>query len=191
MAELSTIARPYARAAFESASALRAVPAWSEALSRAAAVVSDARVKALIGNPHVPAVELTRVIYEISTGAVAPTNTPAPPPRAREELGNFLRLLAQNRRLPLLPEIALQFEALREEAENVASVEVRSARELTREQAQSLRVALERRLGRTVKLSARIDPSLLGGAVVQYGDFVFDGSLRRSLELMGSAISGA
>jgi F-type H+-transporting ATPase subunit delta len=191
MAEQSTIARPYARAAFESASAVHALGPWSEALSRAAAVMSDERVKKLIGNPHVPAMELTAVIYDLSAGAASPTDAPPASARSREELGNFLQLLAQNRRLPLLPEIALQFEALREEAENIATVEVRSARELTHEQAQRLRSALERRLGRTVKLSARIDPSLLGGAVVQYGDLVFDGSLRRSLELMGSAISGA
>src|SRR5215469_15489059 len=99
MAELSTIARPYARAAFESASALKALPIWSEALSRAAAVVSDERVKGLIGNPHVPAMELTRVIYELSAGAAAPAESPSAPPRAREELRNFLQLLAQNRRL--------------------------------------------------------------------------------------------
>lgn len=191
MAELSTIARPYARAAFESASAVQALPAWSEALSRAAAVVSDPRVKALIGNPHVPPLELTRMIYELSAGSASPPQTPPDSARSREELRNFLQLLALNRRLPALPEIALQFEALREDADHVATVEVRSARELTDEQAQRLRSALERRLGRTVKLSAQIDPSLLGGAVVQYGDFVFDGSLRRSLERMGSAISGA
>lgn len=191
MAELSTIARPYARAAFESASAVRALGHWSEALSRAAAVVSDVRVKALIGNPHVPVAELTRMIYELCAGAASPADSPPDSTRSREELRNFLQLLGQNRRLPLLPQIALQFEALREEAENVATVEVRSARELTHAQAQALRSALERRLGRTVKLSAQIDPSLLGGAVVQYGDFIFDGSLRRSLERMGSAISGA
>lgn len=191
MTELSTIARPYARAAFESASALQVMGAWSEALSRAAAVVSDERVKRLIGNPHVPAMELTGVIYELAVGTAAAAGKRAEASGAREELRNFLQLLAQNRRLPLLPEIALQFEALREEAENVATVEVRSARELTHQQAQRLRSALERRLGRTVKLSAQIDPALLGGAVVKYGDFVFDGSLQRSLELMGSAISGA
>jgi F-type H+-transporting ATPase subunit delta len=191
MAELSTIARPYARAAFESASALHALPSWTEALARAAAVVSDVRVKALIGNPGVPAAELTRMIYELSAGAASPADAPPAASRSRDELRNLLQLLAQNRRLPLLPEIALQFDALRADAENIATVEVRSARELTHEQAQRLRAALERRLGRTVKLSAQIDPALLGGAVVQYGDFVFDGSLRRSLELMGSAISGA
>jgi F-type H+-transporting ATPase subunit delta len=191
MAELSTIARPYARAAFESASAVHALGPWSQALSRAAAVVSDERVKALIGNPHVPPLELTGMIYDLSAGSEAPRQTPPDSERSREELRNFLQLLALNRRLPVLPQIALQFEALREDAENVATVAVRSARELTHEQAQSLRVALEHRLGRTVKLSAQIDPSLLGGAVVQYGDFVFDGSLRRSLERMGSAISGA
>jgi len=154
-------------------------------------VVKDQRIKVLIGNPHVPAMELTAVVYDLSAGAAAPEGKSSKQARVREELRNFLQLLAQNRRLPLLPQIALQFEALREDSENIATVEVRTARELTHEQAQTLRSALERRLGLTVKLSAQIDPTLLGGATVQYGDFVFDGSLRRSLELMGSMISGA
>jgi ATP synthase F1 delta subunit len=243
MAELFTIARPYARAAFESAQAIGRLSEWSAALARAAAVVSDERVLALIGNPRVQESELTQMIFELASGAAAPsTDAPAAAisssgtakaasagttgsvkarggsptgrkapaaqtvamerapslvaatstqaVRSREELRNFLQLLAQNRRLRLLPEIAAQFENLRADAENFATVEVRSARELTSEQGQRLQRALERRLRRTVRLHTRIDPALIGGAVVQYGDFVVDGSLRRALERMGSEISG-
>jgi F-type H+-transporting ATPase subunit delta len=223
MAELSTIARPYARAAFESARAIAGLSEWSTALARAAAVVQDERVGALIGNPRVQEAELTQMIFELATGVAAASLAAVPaatssssaavPSRAktrgagpagrkaaaaaapqatssRQELRNFLQLLAQNRRLPLLPEIAAQFESLRADAENFATVEVCSARALTSEQAQRLQRALERRLQRTVRLHTRIDPALIGGAVVQYGDFVVDGSLRRALERMGSEISG-
>jgi F-type H+-transporting ATPase subunit delta len=193
MAELSTIARPYARAAFESATKLQSLAEWSETLARAAEVVTDARVRALIGNPRVALAELTELIFELATGAGAGKGQSARShkgqrSRSHQELHNLFQLLTANRRLSLLPEIAAQFEALRADAEQFASVEVRSARELTREQAQRLQSALERRLGRTVRLSTHVDPSLIGGAVVQYGDFVLDGSLRRSLERMGSVI---
>ena len=185
MAELSTIARPYARAAFESAQALKTLAEWSEGLARAATVVSDERVRALIGNPRIAPDELTDMLFEL---AAASKDGQARASRSHQELRNLFQLLVQNRRLRLLPEIAVQFEALRADAEQFATVEVRSARELTREQAQRLQSALERRLGRTVRLSTQVDPSLIGGAVVQYGDFVLDGSIRRSLERMGSVI---
>ena len=208
MAEPSTIARPYARAAFESANALRALAPWSEAMTRAAAVVSDERVRALIGNPRVSPTELIEMVFELATATGAGKGQASRPRSARaqdsksveskgqgsrshQELRNFFRLLGQNRRLPLLPEIAAQFEALRADAEQFATVEVRTARELTREQSQRLQRALERRLGRTVRLSTQIDPSLIGGAVVQYGDFVLDGSLRRSLERLEAFIGGS
>jgi F-type H+-transporting ATPase subunit delta len=187
MAELSTIARPYARAAFESAQALQDLGAWSEALARAAAVVSDERVRALIGNPRVAPGELTDMLFELAAGSKGGR---ARASRSHQELRNLFQLLAQNRRLPALPKIAAQFETLRADAEKFATVEVRSARELTPEQAQRLQRVLERRLGRTVRLSTQVDASLIGGAVVQYGDFVLDGSLLRSLERMGSVISG-
>ena len=108
-----------------------------------------------------------------------------------EEQRNFLALLAHNRRLRLLPEIAAQYEVRRADAENIADVEVASARALTTEQSSSLKAALERRLGRAVRLHARVDPALLGGAVVHYGDFVVDGSLRRRVERMAAELAGA
>lgn len=183
MAELSTIARPYARAVFESARAQDALAPWSEALARAAWVVADERVAVLIDNPRVLPDQLTAMVFELaSAGGLSG--------RSEQELRNFLQLLAHNRRLHLLPEIATQFQALKADAENFATVEVRSALALTSEQSERLRSALERRLGRTVQLSASVDRTLIGGAVVRYGDFVVDGSLRRSLERMQAVISG-
>lgn len=184
MAELITIARPYARGAFESAHATSSLAEWSGFLGRAAAAVRDEQLGTLIGNPRVPASGLVQLVLEVATEG-------RPPGAAREAQHNFLALLAHNQRLPLLPQIAEQYESLRAQAENVADVEVLTARELTAEQSQRLQAALQRRLGRAVRLHSRIDPTLLGGAIVHYGDFVVDGSLRRRLERLASAVSGA
>lgn len=181
MAESATTARPYARAAFASASAQLAQ--WSTFLNRAAAVVLDPQVEPLIGNPRVASAKLVEFVLELSRDGLDS-------PQAVQQR-NFLHLLADNRRLPLMPEIARQFEQLRAEAEHIANVDIISAQELTPEQSQQLQTALERRLGRRVQLHAKIDRSLIGGAIVRYGDFVVDGSLSSRVERMASAMSGA
>jgi F-type H+-transporting ATPase subunit delta len=101
---------------------------------------------------------------------------------------NFLRALAENRRLALLPEIAAQFGKLRAETENVVDVEVIAAREIAAPQERRLAAALKKRLGREVRMHTRIDQSLLGGAIVRAGDLVIDGSLKGRLERLGSAL---
>ncbi|MFI4868941.1 MAG: F0F1 ATP synthase subunit delta [Steroidobacterales bacterium] len=183
MAELATTARPYARAAFASAAASERTD-WGAFLERAAATVQDPQVVPLIGNPRVPPAELVDFLLGIATagGQHAPQ---------RDQQRNFLQLLADNRRLRLLPEIAAQFEVLRSQAERIADVEVISASELTGEQSGKLQAALERRLGLAVRLHPQVDRSLVGGAIVRYGDFVVDGSLRGRIERLGAAMSGA
>jgi F-type H+-transporting ATPase subunit delta len=91
----------------------------------------------------------------------------------------------------LLPEIAAQFEVLRAQSERVADVDVISALELTAEQAHKLQTVLERRLGLAVRLHPQVDRTLVGGAIVRYGDFVVDGSLRGRIERLGAAMAGA
>ncbi len=183
MAELATTARPYARAAFANAAA-SARADWGAFLERAAAVVQDPQVVPLIGNPRVPVAELVDFLLGIATAT-------GPDSALRAQQHNFLQLLADNRRLRLLPEIAAQFEVLRSEAERIADVEVISASELTGEQSKTLQAALERRLGLAVRLHPQVDRSLVGGAIVRYGDFVVDGSLRGRIERLGAAMSGA
>lgn len=178
MADDATIARPYARAAFEHAHAASQLAAWGELLERASTVLADPRVQPLVGNPHVQRAELVAFVGELA-GA------------ADEKSKNFLRLLADNGRLALLPQIASQYAALRAEVENTVDVTVTSAMPLTAEQSQKLTEALTRRLRRTVRLTAAVDPSLIGGAVVQAGDFVVDGSLRGRVERLGNTMSGA
>ncbi len=182
MADAATIARPYARAAFEHAHAAGQLPAWGEMLARAAATVGDERVAALIGNPHVQRAELVALIAEVAgAGGDAGDEKPR----------NFIQLLADNGRLAALPQVAAQYAALRAEVENTVDVTVTSAMPLTPEQSDKLVQALSRRLRRTVRLSATVDPSLIGGAVVRAGDFVIDGSLRGRVERLANTMAGA
>jgi F-type H+-transporting ATPase subunit delta len=170
MADKSTIARPYARAAFEEAVLQKRLEPWSQALHVAAAVVADARVATLLGNPHVTPEELAALVIGIAA------------PKLGEQGGNFVRTLAANRRLAVLPEIATRFDELKDTAEGMADVTVTSAAPLDARQRQALSAALERRLKRTVRLHCATDAALIGGAVVRSGDLVIDGSLRTRLE---------
>ncbi len=177
MADNATIARPYARAAFEQARGDNALAAWGELLAKASATLADERVERLVGNPHVRTGELVDFLLDVA-GATANAN-------AR----NFLRLLAENRRLDALPQIAAQYETLRSEVENTVDVTVTSALPLTAEQSAKLSAALAKRLQRTVRLHAETDPTLIGGAIVRAGDFVVDGSLRGRVERLGTAMA--
>lgn len=168
MADKSTIARPYARAAFEVAGAAR-LGSWSAALQAAATVVTDPRVESLLGNPRVLPGQLADLLIGVAGG------------QWDEEGRNFIRTLADNQRLDCLPQIAARFEELKAEAEGIIEVAVTSAVPLTETQQRELGAALERRLKRTVHLHCATDPELIGGAVLRAGDLVIDGSLRAKL----------
>jgi len=185
VAELATTARPYARAAFAAAGDASQLEQWSAFLGRSAAAVQDPQVMPLIGNPRVLAPQLVDFLLEVAAAVKPPSGELA------TEQRNFLQLLADNRRLKLLPEIAAQFAALSSEAERIADVEVISAQQLSGDESKKLQGALERRLGRAVRLHPQIDKSLVGGAIVRYGDFVVDGSLRGRIERLGAAMAGA
>jgi F-type H+-transporting ATPase subunit delta len=164
MADKSTIARPYAKAAFEAAGTARLGP-WAQALRAAAGVVTDPRVGRLLGNPRVLPGQLADLVIDVAGGGL-------------DEHGrNFIRLLADNRRLDCLPAIAKRFEQLKAEAEGTIDVAVTSAVPLSAAQRGELCAALERRLKRTVRLQCATDPQLIGGAVLRAGDLVIDGSL--------------
>jgi F-type H+-transporting ATPase subunit delta len=170
MAEKTTVARPYARAAFEEASGTGALAAWSEALRTAAIVVQDRRVQDLLGNPAVRVGELAQLLIDLAGASL-------------DEHGrNFVRTLADNRRLAFLPEISALFEQFKDEAEGVTDVTVTTAVPLENAQRAALAAALERRLRRQVRLQCETDPQLIGGAVVRAGDLVIDGSVRGRLD---------
>jgi F-type H+-transporting ATPase subunit delta len=169
MADKITIARPYARAAFEEARAHEGLGPWSDALRVAAQVVQDPRVETLLGNPHVTPEQLAQLVTSIAGSKLG------------DHGANFVSTLATNRRLGFLPEIAARFDELKDTAEGVADVTVTSAAALNDAQRNTLAAALEKRLKRKVRLHCEIDPGLIGGAVVRAGDLVIDGSVSARL----------
>lgn len=171
MADRSTIARPYAKAAFADATSANALDAWSTMLDRGAAVVTDERIAALIGSPKVTPAQLAELVTDVAgtkgTG---------------EHGGNFLRLLAESRRLGFLPEIAVRFKALKDEKEGTVDVTVTSAAAMPDAEREKIATALAKRFNRKVRVHTEVDPSLIGGAVVRAGDTVIDGSIKSRLE---------
>ncbi|KIQ97548.1 F0F1 ATP synthase subunit delta [Lysobacter sp. A03] len=175
MSQYMTLARPYARAAFAAASGAGQVASWSQALALATRVAADPKVEALLNHPQLSTTEAASLLAVDGAG---------------EEFGRFIELLASNRRLPLLAEIAGMFEQLRAEAERVVKARVTSASEMPAAELESIRVGLKRRFGREVELETAIDESLIGGAVIDAGDVVIDGSLKSKLSRMQSALTG-
>ena len=170
MADRLTIARPYARAAFEEARDHERLEPWSEALRVAARVVRDPRVGTLLGNPRVTPEQLAQLVSGIAGAQLG------------DHGANFVRLLAANRRLGYLPEISALFDELKDAAQGVADVTVTSAAALDANQQRKLAAALQRRLKRSVRLHCEVDPQLIGSAVLRCGDLVIDGSLRTRLD---------
>jgi F-type H+-transporting ATPase subunit delta len=133
-------------------------------------VAADPRVRALLGSPHVSAAQLAELVNDVGGAALD------------ENSRNFVSLLAQNRRLGFLPEIAALFEQMKAEVENAIDVEVIAASPLTSEQEGRYAAALQKKLGRNVRLHTKVDGTLLGGAVLKAGDLVIDGSIKGRLE---------
>ena len=176
MSETLTLARPYARAAFETARANNALGAWSDKLAFAAHVIGDERVRAIIGDPRLSNSDLI--------GLLLPQGEPADSPFVA-----FLGLLVDNRRVSLLADIAALFEELKRESERVLQVTLRSSSEIPASQAEAIRLALRKRFGRDIDMQQRIDPSVIGGAVIDAGDTVIDGSVRGRLARLESALT--
>ena len=177
MAERATIARPYAKAAFAVARERNALATWSKTLQLAAGVAADPGVEDLITSPNVSEDQLVELFSNLDGAG------------QNDEFRNFLRLLAKNRRLKLLSDIAAQFEILRADVENTAAVEVTSAVALSADQQAKLAAALKTRLKRDVVMTTAVDPSLIGGAVIRSGDLVIDGSLKGRLARLRTELS--
>ncbi|TCZ82855.1 F0F1 ATP synthase subunit delta [Lysobacter sp. N42] len=174
MSQALTLARPYARAAFSAARDEGRVQAWSDALAFAARVAADPQAQAVLKHPQLSAEKAAQLLsIEGADAAVA----------------RFFRMLADNRRLELLPEIAGLFEQLRADAERVVKARVTSAAQLGDADLAAIREGLRRRFGREVELETAIDASLIGGAVIDAGDVVIDGSVRGKLERLQSALA--
>jgi len=179
MSQALTLARPYARAAFgiardAGAAAEGGFAAWSNALAFAARVAADPQVNELLGSPKLANADAVSLLAIDG---------------ASDTVRNFLALLADNRRLALLPEIAGLFEELRAEAERVVKARVTSATALGDGELEGIKAALKKRFGRDVQIETAVDASLIGGAVIDAGDVVIDGSLKGKLGRLQSALT--
>ena len=177
MAEAITVARPYAQAAFMSANAKQALKDWSDMLSLMAAIADDAAMHDLIDSPHLTETQLADLFIEVAGDNV------------NDSGANFIRILAENRRLALLPEIAALYEIQRRAAEGTVQAEMVTAYPASESQQSEVIASLRKRLGREIELNCSTDTDLLGGAIVRAGDLVIDGSVRGKLERLGVALN--
>ena len=180
MADFGTVARPYARAAFDLARQSGALEDWSEALAAAASVVSNEDAERYLSSPTLRDEQRAEFIESVSGSALLAT------PHGK----GLLRLLAENGRLAALPEISAQFDELKSRAENKVEVTLVSAATVAPDIADKVSAALERRLGRKVELKLEIDEALLGGAVIRAEDLVIDGSVRTRLQRLAETLVG-
>lgn len=176
MAEPSTVARPYAEAAFKLADEAGALGRWSEMLAALALVAQHEHVRAAIGDPNLSDAQVAGLFISILAGKLT------------GEAENFVRVLAANGRLALLPEIGAQFEALKNEREGVVEAEVQSAFELSDAQLRDVVQRLEKKTGRKVRARVSVDRELIGGVRIVLGDKVIDGSARGQLGALETAL---
>ncbi len=177
MSDLVTAARPYAKAILELADSDKALAHWSKQLQLMAAVSLDPQLKALIGNPRLTRDEVADIFITACGDDID------------EQGRNLIKLLAENGRLALLPELSMLYDKLRADAQGTVEAEVYSAYRLSKEQRIALEEALKKRLGRDVKITSHVDKSLLGGALIRAGDLVIDGSLKGRIEKLNAALT--
>lgn len=166
MSQAITLARPYARALFMQANETKQLKSVSEALSFSAQAAVVPELATLLGNPRVANAQLLDLLGH---------------PEVSDSLSQFLLVLAENNRLALLPEIAVMFEQLVAESEHVIKTNVTSAAPLSDAELAKLTNALKKRFGREVEIHTAVDESLIGGAIIDAGDLVIDGSVRNKL----------
>lgn len=174
MSQATTLARPYARALFMVAKQEGRLKETSEALSFSAQAAATPAVAALLGNPRIAESQLLALLSH---------------PEASESIQRFLAELSQNARLALLPEIYALYEMLRAESEKVVKATITSAEALSAESLKSLTDALKKRFGSEVEVQTAVDASLIGGAVIDVGDVVIDGSIRNKLSRLNASLA--
>ena len=177
MAELTTLARPYAKAAFEYAIEAKQLAEWSEMLGFAAQVVNDESMQQLLTSPHFTKEDQTAAMLKVVEDKFDAKGV------------NFIKLLAQNKRLLALPEIEVLFNYLRSEFEKIIEAQVTSASELNEQQITQLKEKLSAKLGRKVEISVDLNADLLGGLIIQAEDLVIDGSVRGQLAKLSDTLN--
>ncbi|MGI9290597.1 MAG: F0F1 ATP synthase subunit delta [Gammaproteobacteria bacterium] len=181
MAENAAIARPYSQAVFELANGSGQLAVWSDALHAAAAVVSDPQVSGLIGAPGTDSSKLVALIAEVASQAASGVDG--------SQLSNLIKLLDENGRLQVLPEIASAYDSLKAEVENRVDVTLVAASPVDEAQQATITAALKQRFGRDVNLTVELDEGLIGGARLQADDLVIDGSVSAGLEKLATTLA--
>ena len=177
MSEFTTAARPYAKAAFEVAQAESKQSDWSDAIQLLDAVVCNEDFASVIDSPDMGATAKGDILIDICADKLSDTQK------------NFVKVLAENGRLALMPEIAVLFEALKAEAESTVEATATSAFPLSDAQVKSMTEALKKKLGCDVSLTTEVDESLIGGVVIRAGDLVIDGSTQAKIASLTQAVS--
>ena len=177
MSELVTAARPYARAAYSAVRDTDDAKQWSRMLATLSELVEDDAVKRLTGDLRYSTDQVAGALKDLLGDDAQDSGR-----------WNFVRLLAANRRLVLVPEIARLFEQYVVQAGRIVRAGVMSARPLDGAQQEAIRGALEKRMGNRVELVCETDESLLAGAVIRIGDFVIDGSIKSRLERFSATL---
>jgi len=177
MAELTTLARPYAKAAFAEAVEQNALVQWSDMLSIATQFAADESVAKVLVHPSLTAEQQVTALTDLCGDKLSQAGK------------NFLMILGENKRLTLLPEIVEAFEELKAAQEHAIDVTVTSAFELTDAQQETLSLALKNKLQCDVRLTGEVDLSLVGGAIIRAGDLVIDGSVRGKLAKLAEAMN--
>jgi F-type H+-transporting ATPase subunit delta len=176
MAELTTIARPYAEAVFRIAREQNTFPAWSKMLGFVSAVAADPRVAAALDDPKLTAADKEALLLSICGGELDPLGR------------NFLSSLVEADRVGVLPQIAALFDALKDAAEGVAKARIDTAFPLSAAELAQLTAALEKRFGKKIEATVNLDPELIGGVRITVGDTVIDGSVQAKLTAMANQL---
>ena len=177
MAEIATVARPYAEAVFELARQAGALDTWSDALALAASVAADDDMKHLADDPAFGKERFTELFLSVCADRIS------------AEAGNFIRLLVDNGRIAILPEVALQYETLKAAATGEKDAVVTSAWPMTDTQTQELASSLQKKFGCKVNVTVEVDPGLIGGVIITVGDEVYDASVRGKLQEMAYTLN--
>lgn len=177
MAELSTLARPYAKAAFEYALEGNVLENWSDMLSLAAAVSQQDKVAELLASPNLTCGQQASSFISLCGEALD------------QQGSNFISVLAENKRLSLLPQISEQFEVFKSQQQQLVDVSLTSAFEVDESQQQALATKLRETLKREVQMHTQVDKDLLGGVLIRAGDLVIDGSVRGKLAKLAEVMN--
>jgi len=177
MTDFTTAARPYANAVYDIANETDTLDSWSDALANLAAVVSDAQMSELLNNPETGKQQKGELVTQVLGDKLT------------EQQQNLVKLMAENGRLSIMPDVHEQFEVARAKAENKIEAEVVSAFELSAQQTDELINTLKNKFGCDVTLTTTVDESLIGGVVIKAGDTIIDASMKSQLESLALSLA--